>query len=102
MARTFTFKDHNPEGRWRSFDHMYIYIKFGGKVCGTIHEISSTEWKISFLTKRPPAEITKEKPCPWNRFTLKHRGTSKQETKEWLKARTESIMAQLDLYFEEE
>jgi len=102
MTKTFTFKDNQPTGRWRSFGNLQIDVKFGGKVCGSIHEILSNEWKIMLMVKLPESEVTPQKPCPWKWVTLKHRPTSKVEAKVFLKAHCEGLMKQFDLYFQEE
>jgi len=97
--KTFTFKDQNPTGRWRSFENMYVNIKLDKKICGGIHEVTQTEWKIKFMVKRIPDQ---KQPAPFKWITLKHVATSKVEAKEWLKLRTESIAMQLDLYLQED
>jgi hypothetical protein len=102
MAKQFTFKDHHPTGRYRSFDHMYTEIKFEKMQCGTIHELEGfNNWSISFMIKRPAAEITPASPCSFKHVTLKHKPQTLAEAKSWLKESTEAIRNRWDLHYME-
>ncbi len=97
MANTFTFKDNNPTGRFRSFDHMYADIKLKSKICGAIHE-TDDGYIVRFMVK--DSDPNNRSGFKWIHLKGKH--ATKMDAKTWVKDRTTLITKQFDLFFTED
>jgi hypothetical protein len=93
----FTFKEHEPTGRYRSFYHSYWDIKLKKRVCGTIHY--KEEFTITFMVNK---EKSKEDPCNFRNARLKKTFKTIEETKAFLIENTDAIIKHFDLYFSDD
>jgi len=94
----FTFKEHKPQGRYRSFYHSYWDIKLKRKVVGHIYKKKDGGFSISFSVKQ---EKTEKDPCPFRNITIKASFPTIEETKKWLEEKTTAIMEHHDLHYSE-
>ncbi|MFA5043117.1 MAG: hypothetical protein WC567_03910 [Kiritimatiellia bacterium] len=104
-----TFKNHHPVGKSRSFDHMYVDIKFEKCVIGQIAFWQKAfsdpgEFQASLKVKTEP---TKENLCAWRWLRLKKSfpGSDSVQVdafKEWIIENWTTILEKFDLYFLEE
>lgn len=93
---TFTFKEHKPTGKWRSFDSSYWEIKLNKKVVGHIYEQDfGATYSITFSIKH---ENTDNPNCHFKNIKLKATFKTIDETKEFLKRKTKAITEKYDLY----
>lgn len=97
--KKFTFKEHRPTGKFRSFEQTYCDIKLNTKKVGSIVETSHFENRpfeervvVKFAIKD---EISRFK---W--ITLKKKFPYIKEAKEWLSQEIiyKSIQEKYDLY----
>jgi hypothetical protein len=98
MANTFTFKDHNPTGRFKSFDHVYVDIKLKSKICGTIYE-TDDGYIVRLMVKKDPDP---NDPAGFKWIQLKGKHRTKMEAKTWVKDRTTIIAEKFDLFLAED
>lgn len=99
MINKFTFKEHKPTGRYKSFYNSYWDIKLKKKACGHIHRNDDGEFTITLSIKK---EKTKEDPCSFRNAKLKAKFSTIEETKNFLEQNTNKIIELYDLYFHED
>lgn len=101
-----TFKIHKREGPYKSFQSIYIDIKFGGKKCGNILESREKSTFEFWLSVKK--EVTKEFPCPFQNIKFKHEipsfptKTAIAAAKQWVIDNWEVLTKDRDLYFFED
>jgi len=91
----FTFKKHAGTGLYRSFQKKYSDIKLNKKIVGTISEIKSNEYRISFAEKK---EKTIKDPAPFKWVRISKNFRNENEAREYIRLHDEAIMKQLNLY----
>lgn len=99
MTAKFTFKnDVKEKGLARIGNHhVGADIKLKGKVCGKIHAPNWSSEECVFT-----AMFAIKEKDDWKWIKLAYKGNSLQETKEWLKEKTEIILSSYDLHFFED
>lgn len=92
-----SFKNHCPEGRYRSFGHIYSDIKADGKQVGVIQYSTSTNaMRVILHVKDAPnfRNITLKKTFP----TIYNERGAINSAKLWIKEHWEDITKLYDLY----
>lgn len=91
----FTFKKYARTGSYRSFQKKYSDIKLNKKKVGTISEIESGEYRISFAVKK---EKTVKDPAPFKWVRINKSFRNENGAREYIKLHDEAIMKRLNLY----
>jgi hypothetical protein len=100
-VKAFTFKNGKKlTGLMAVGNHIpQTFIKHEGKRVGWIQPPKARDEKKEFwIYLAVKCEPTQESPCAFNNILLKYRAKTLEEVKEWLKANTESLITNYDLY----
>ena len=95
MSKKVTFKKYPSKG----WDRTQIDIKVGKQKCGAIYEISRNEWAIRFQVIKDDIMEDGNKNCTWKWITLKYKGKTADEAKQWVQDNFDLIQGRYNLYF---
>ena len=98
MAK-FTFKTHNPTGKYRAFDTAYIDIKLNKKVCGSICEPShhsSNGCVIRLMVKDASHR------CGWRWIQFKAQFDTLKDARTFVSEKSNDIQSKYDLFLLED
>lgn len=98
MSTKVTFKKHNGT-TWSP--STYFDLKIKKNKFGMITSISKNEWIIQLMIIKADIMEDGNKNCTWKWTTLKYRGTTADEAKDWVSENIDLIQERFNLYLSE-